>query len=677
VRRQIITLIFLTIAAHVWAAPNTAWPGTGEVYYSAEAEVMCAVWKENVAVELGRQEKAIAFSVSQDRGRTWAKPDLIIISGESPTSLEAVIDHFKSPTLIFISENKDLKRQRLYFTSLASVEPRVIFESQDAISAPRLTSYPELMVASWETRYLERATAYLAVSLDQGRHFGAARPSATAGLPLPPAAPTLNWPSDGSVTRLVSPEISYRIDSADPMIARVDISFDKAFRPDKTWSFNNLTLPGSSESRFQLPVELPDGKYYLRLAAFDGLAESAARTVSFTVDTRPPVITLLTPTGEADQATIIISGEVDEPSALTLNGQPLITEARGRFSRELPLLAGNNIITLIATDAAGNTGRAAATILFDLAAPHLKILKPKATDWFKPGSTIFVEADVSDAQNDIEDESEGIVSLEGKSLTDRPAYDASAAKLSGFITLPSDLPDGKYQAKLSLRDLAGNLAVKPFTIAVDNSPPRLTISRGEMARSSSPTLLPMPVDDAGSGLDISGTLISINGVSLNVLLSGEAQELFAAAIMPLADGTYEVSVLPRDKVGNTGARSVFNLVVDTRPPQPGALSSQGRLFSIISSFSAGPNPFSPRNDGNMYFIYNFSSAADRLKIYIFDLAGTLVWQKELTNVTADSLAWNGVDHFGRTAANGVYSYLMAATAGGQMEIRRGKLIILQ
>ncbi|MDD5594063.1 MAG: hypothetical protein PHG97_04945, partial [Candidatus Margulisbacteria bacterium] len=508
------------------------------------------------------------------------------------------------------------------------------------------------------------------------------------------------------------------------------------------------------------PLDLSDGEYFWRVSVSDGLAASPLSPVfAFKTDTKPPVITWLTGlpaagSGEvSDDDTVSFSGLVSEPAALSLNGKPLSLEANREFSTRVALRPGNNIFELLATDEAGNTARLSKTISYRTDIPHLKILKPGPADWSKPGSTIYFEAAVIDSQAGIADEADGEIVIAGKTLADKPVYDKSSGKLSGFLSPPPELTDGQYLAKARLADQAGKAGEKEFKINIDDSAPLLTVGTAESVFAGSSTTIPLPLLDAGSGLDLQGTLIKIDGVSLEAAVTGEAGPAVRARL-PLLDGSYEVTVSPRDNVGNTGEAAVFSLIVDTLPPklfvaanretragrqvllisgeaddqhldvvnfynskkpagslhplsgcnfyyeiplternndimveavdragnrisQSLMLKSVTATAGLIGTFNAGPCPFSPGTNRTLYFTFTFSSTPDELKIYVFDLTGTLVWKKEVKNYAETTLAWNGVDLFGRTLENGVYPYLASVSIGGQREIKKGKLIVLQ
>lgn len=82
----------------------------------------------------------------------------------------------------------------------------------------------------------------------------------------------------------------------------------------------------------------------------------------------------------------------------------------------------------------------------------------------------------------------------------------------------------------------------------------------------------------------------------------------------------------------------------------------------------------------MYFTYTLNAPLIdpvNLKISVYDLAGKMLWQKEIPNApTSNIIAWEGTDHFGKKLGNGVYPYFISVSAGDQHEMRRGKIVVL-
>jgi flagellar hook assembly protein FlgD len=89
----------------------------------------------------------------------------------------------------------------------------------------------------------------------------------------------------------------------------------------------------------------------------------------------------------------------------------------------------------------------------------------------------------------------------------------------------------------------------------------------------------------------------------------------------------------------------------------------------VIEFYAGPNPF----DGECTFGYIGTGTASVMSVEVYDLAGTMVWAGELTDVT--EIVWNGTDESGSALANGAYIYKIYATDGTNTFSDMGKVFV--
>lgn len=796
----------LLISGLAWASTGIIFDQTGNCFrYTATTEVTLAKSLDGgltfgpaqTLYQLSTEASAASLNLGQDGTRiltytasgdayyavaknnnAWFAPP-VKVSIEAVSKATIGTDQFGQVHGLFVTrgQSKRLLYARLsHLASLeASFEAKVVAESGDEITDPRLTFFPWGVALAWQTRYLERRETFMTLSLDGGINFSQSTPlpfhERLVGLtfrgdqwllisdgPKPifnslPAAPgktvrpAILFPAGGQAFNTLTPELIFSTLHPDPVICRLDLSTDRSFPKDNTYNFDFFSSP-AKEARYRLPIDLTDGLYFIRLSLFDGYSTGPSSSLeSFRLDRWPPQIILLSPTGESsDIAEISVSGQIGEMARLTLNGRAITVEADGTFLFALTLSSDKNPLLLVATDEAGNSSQLARTIAFSSDRPQLTLLKPKTGEWFKPGSACLIELTVKDPRGQIEDESEADIRLNGQLLTDKLIYDQSAGKLAGFITLPEDLPDGQNKVSVSLRDAAGQTGKIEWLVNLDHLPPVLTLLIGETAFSRSPQIITLPLTDEGAGLDPSGTIVRLAGISLEVSPSGEV-----IARTFLFDGSYEVEVMPRDRIGNSGPNQKYTLIVDTRPPtllvqssevqnSQSIISFQGeaqddhlgtvniynndrlidsflpadrsfarqvplvggnnsfkveaadragnktvKSFTVLGAVRAAalvnrsgyaPNPFSPRSDGEIVFTYDLSAPAE-LKFYLFDLSGALVWKKELPNAASGSVRWNGRDHFGGTAPNGVYAYLLQVKADDKLEIKRGKVIVLQ
>lgn len=96
------------------------------------------------------------------------------------------------------------------------------------------------------------------------------------------------------------------------------------------------------------------------------------------VDNTPPVLVIASPSDGAitNAAQITVSGTATDANAVTVNGNPVSLGTNGEFTTEVILAEGANVITVIATDIAGNTTTVTRTVIRDTSPPQLTVIEP-------------------------------------------------------------------------------------------------------------------------------------------------------------------------------------------------------------------------------------------------------------------------------------------------------------
>lgn len=133
---------------------------------------------------------------------------------------------------------------------------------------------------------------------------------------------------------------------------------------------------------------------------FDGNA-ATAKTVTFTIDTIPPTLTLTAPADGliTNKSTLVVSGKTDDvtskPVTVTVNGTAVAVNSDGTFSKEITLVNGSNTITVVAKDKAGKTTTVTRKVTLDTGAPVFKgiTLTPNPVDC---GKTFIISVKVTD-----------------------------------------------------------------------------------------------------------------------------------------------------------------------------------------------------------------------------------------------------------------------------------------
>ena len=540
-----------------------------------------AAWQSDLQIAF-EHKPVVYLTSSKDGGETWLPAELIAPTGESIAQLELRPDDQSGCALLLITTSKQPAISRLYYYSTGTGLKKLV-ESFDPITLSRLAQGPAGPLILWQQQYLDRTETQLITSIDDGMTFSSPKKIEiappvgllydgdkwrylTAGpgpLPaeltlkelFPPAAQNYELTVKKSIIT-ASLEVATSLTLQNPAIWTLLISPDQEFYPLRTRTVTKFILPGTGSAVFPVPADLADGNYYVRLKISDGLTTSSlVNSPDFKLDRTPPVISLSS-SQESMETPYRLTGILNETATLNVNGWPVPVNKTGTFEIFYPLTAGLNNIYLTATDEAGNYARYLLTVNYTVPTTiQLKLTKPTAADWLKPGAAVFLELQVIDPKNELDDEAEAGLAIGGQPLAETLVYDKAVRSLTGIVQLPT-LKDGTVQLEVKVA-----ASTRTFQLNIDATPPTLTVTSGAIVYGNSSFELPIPVTDQGSGLDLSGTIVKVGSISCEVFGSGEA--LLARSRLPLADGTYEVSVLPRDRVGNSRPVQTYYLCVDT------------------------------------------------------------------------------------------------------------------
>ncbi len=567
-----------------------------------QGDLLLAAWEENDAICYRKWEEG---SINYDMIET------LLITGEALSSPALSIDDQGQAHLILSSKDGNTQINGILYTSLASPEPMVLFESHDELVNVGINAYGQHLFVFWQEKYLQRKGSYFSISLDGGRTFcqpksfelssdlislilrdrkllalfhedplilEAGMVSDVPGIDLKskeielpaPAVPEIVLPAPGAVLNLSDLKLRYLRSGSDPFICGIELSEEKG---SNSWSLEQIVTSGTQNNvDYSFPMELADGDYLLKIYFSDGISQGpVSPTVRFRVDSAPPL--LQTCEAQRREKELILKGRIGEfPVWLAINGQGVTLESSseaagvGIFEKYFSLSPGKNLFTLAMSDEAGNLSIATREVFYDPAVPEIAMLSPNENEWFKPGSVIVIEARVSDVQGDIQDGTEAQITIDGKRLEGTLPYDAEQNSLFGFVCLPADLIDGVHKGTVALPDSSGNKGVAEFNINIDGSPPLAQITPGDPFFSGSQTSIPLPVKDEGAGVDAAGTLITVSGASLEGKISIEAEDVVWIPSLSVPEGTYEVEISARDQIGNVAEAVVFCLVVDTTAP---------------------------------------------------------------------------------------------------------------
>ncbi len=290
-------------------------------------------------------------------------------------------------------------------------------------------------------------------------------------------------------------------------------------------------------------VTLTKGVNAIVIVAKDAAGNSASASLSLTLDTDPPDISIASPAADSLTKTgvIAVAGTVtdDHLSAVTVNNGPA-TVTGSTFSRTgVTLSEGANLIDAVATDAAGNAGEAKITVTLDTTPPLLAITSPVAGA-IAGASPIDVSGTASDAHL-------RSVVVNGISATIVGSH---------FAASGVSLVTGANTLTATATDAAGNLATAVVSVSFDDRAPNVTIGTpGDGSR-----LNKQPITVSGTVEGGTGIALTVNGQPATV--TGASYE---ATGIPLNEGPNTLTVRATNASGKQGVATAAVAFDDVAP----------------------------------------------------------------------------------------------------------------
>ena len=244
-------------------------------------------------------------------------------------------------------------------------------------------------------------------------------------------------------------------------------------------------------------------------------------------------------------SSITVSGTVAgvDPVQVTVNGQPVSVNAGAFTLNALPLMEGDNHLTVIAGDGSGGTNTVMLTVKRNSAAPVLTNVLPADGAYLNTGN-ITVTGNESDASPPV------TVTVNGVAAT--VSY--------GQFSAPLSLAEGSNQITIQTADAAGNTGSLTQSVFIDTIPPAAFTPVADVTgwTNNNLPIITFGTTDAGSGIDHYEIAVG-DGPWLSPVTS---PYLF---LIPLPDGVWAVNVKAVDRAGNYTIGSV-TVDIDTTPP---------------------------------------------------------------------------------------------------------------
>ncbi len=312
-----------------------------------------------------------------------------------------------------------------------------------------------------------------------------------------------------------------------------------------------LTRWGIKDTSF--PVSgLNVGTYYWRISALDkfGLPGARSDTWRFNVrvDHTPPFLIIKEP----EEGMILrtspahLRGTAEKGVTLRRAGELVPVEADGSFDIPIALVDGDNEVTLVATDAAGNVTTRTRSLVyapdrpalveFDAGIPHL------GPDRFVTSGNAITLTGRSDPGARL------VVGIEKA-----PPLASTFADEKGRFTLSVPVSGPSQTMTIKVTQVSGASGSSDFSVLQDREPPTITLETAPPTVTATEWLVLRGRAEGATSLTVDGKPTELSSETFDTTLT-------------LQSGRNQVELIAVDLVGNRRVDS-FDVILDQDPPQ--------------------------------------------------------------------------------------------------------------
>ena len=367
--------------------------------------------------------------------------------------------------------------------------------------------------------------------------------------------------------------------------------------------WTNATTGGtgaaSGTATWNTLVPLTSGTNLLSVTSFDAAGNSATDTVTVVYDPAAPVIDITSPTSALSIVTnttpLTIAGTASDDVGVasvtwTTSGSVAVTggTATGTdaWSFSVVLAAGENVITVTATDGVGRTGTSFLTVVFDPTSPTVSITVPTSDPTFL---TTQATLNIAGSANDN-------LSLQSLTWSNAATGASGATQGLGAWSIPSvALNEGPNLITVTATDSVNNSGNSQITVTYDGTNPVVAITPPAV-----PDVLPggPPYVTSTRPFPLAGTAsdnLGLAGVSWTNSLGGNGNATVSSgtwtAAIYLQTGVNTITVTATDDHGRIAVATIditFSpegtapLISFTTPPGPTAATST-QLFAVAGA----------------------------------------------------------------------------------------------
>jgi Glucodextranase, domain B len=317
---------------------------------------------------------------------------------------------------------------------------------------------------------------------------------ASVSIDLTPPAVAITSPANGATVSTAAQTVSGTVSDALSGIASVSC---------------NGAAASVSGTGFTCGVTLVPGANAITVQAQDLAGNTGTSSANVTFGSAVPTASITSPTNLSflNTAPVTVNGTISDPTAtISVNGIDT-PQSNGQFSVPVPLIEGNNTITVVAQNPAGTTGTASIQVTLDTTPPHVMIDAP-ADGAITTESSITVNGLVNDIVVGTVNDQQAQVVVNGV-----PAQVANRTFLAPGIPLVM----GSNTITATATDRSGNSATTSITVLRQPvTTPSLTIVSGNNQSGVIGTQLPAPLvakltDATGQGVANAMVVFRVTG----------------------------------------------------------------------------------------------------------------------------------------------------------------------
>jgi hypothetical protein len=158
------------------------------------------------------------------------------------------------------------------------------------------------------------------------------------------------------IRRTIAPELRITNPPRDYMPTnKAHFTITGVTAPDVDLTIQGVPVEVRPDGNFSGVVNLVSGENAVVVEARDALGNTAKVIIHLVLDTEPPSLVVESPySGRTEDSAVNVTGRTDVGANLTINGVAVAVDDKGRFRLTLPLRYGDQNITVVASDIAGN-----------------------------------------------------------------------------------------------------------------------------------------------------------------------------------------------------------------------------------------------------------------------------------------------------------------------------------